>query len=196
MVKKKPSRSPSRKTRVPAPRSASPPKSVISRLAAGESRSNNVLRRQLGRLLRGEGAHLSYAEALRSFPVHLAGEKAHGVPHTAWQLLEHLRIAQADMIEFSRSPDHVSPAFPEGYWPATMEPPSAEAWNDSVKAFLRDLDQFIKWVGSPRTALLADLHDGEGPPLLREAFLIADHNAYHLGQIVQIQRALESRAGA
>jgi hypothetical protein len=152
---------------------------------------DHVLRRQLARLLRGEGAHLSYGDVLEEFPVRWAGVKVEGIPHTAWELLEHMRLAQRDMIGFSRHPRHASPAFPEGYWPSTPEPPSPSAWKEGVDGFLGDLDRFIKWATAPRTDLFTDLHQGEGPPLLREAFLIADHNAYHLGQLVQIRRALE-----
>jgi hypothetical protein len=177
------------KPRAKAPAKA--PKPAPAHRAPAAPRDDAVLRRQLARLLRGEGAHLSYGDALEEFPVRWAGVKAPGVPHTAWQLLEHLRIAQWDMIAFSRDPGHVSPAFPDGYWPPTEEPPSPDAWRQSIDAFLGELDGFIRWATAPRTDLLADLHDGEGPPLIREAFLIADHNAYHLGQIVQIRRALE-----
>ena len=113
-----------------------------------------------------------------------------GLQHTGWQLLEHSRIAQRDILEFSRNPKHVSPGFPEGYWPTTPGPPDETAWDKSVEAFERDLGEIISLVKNPKTDLLARIPHGDGQTILREALLVADHNAYHLGQLVDLRRAL------
>jgi hypothetical protein len=149
-----------------------------------------VLRHHLLDLLGGGGAHLSFDDTVARLPARLRGRKAKGAPHTAWQLLEHLRIAQWDILEFSRNAKHVSPKFPEGYWPATAAPPSAAAWNRSVAAFRRDLKAMQALVRNPKTDLFARIPWGDGQTILREALLVADHNAYHLGQIVLLRRLL------
>jgi hypothetical protein len=110
--------------------------------------------------------------------------------HTGWQLLEHSRIAQWDILEFSRNPKHVSPDFPGGYWPKTPLPPSDNAWEESWKSFQKDLKEMIALVRNPKTDLCAKIAHGDGQTILREALLLADHNAYHLGQIVDLRRAL------
>jgi hypothetical protein len=113
-----------------------------------------------------------------------------GVPHTPWRLLEHMRIAQWDILEFSRDPGHVSPAFPEGYWPEGDAPPEAQAWDRSVRAFRADLQAMQDLVRDPATDLFARIPHGDGQTVLREALLVADHNAYHLGQLVMLRRCL------
>ncbi len=120
------------------------------------------------------------------------GTYAQGLPHTGWQLLQHARIAQWDILEFSRNPKHVSPEFPEGYWPKTPAPQAEEEWNDSMYAFRRDLREMIRLVENPRTDLHAPIPHGDGQTILREALVLADHNAYHLGQLVDLRRALGS----
>jgi hypothetical protein len=150
----------------------------------------NDLRQHLLYLLRGGGAHLGFDDVIADFPPHLRGRKAEGAPHTAWQLLEHLRIAQWDIVEFSRNPGHVSPEFPAGFWPKTAGPPSEEAWEESVGAVRADLEAIQKLVEDPATDLYARIVHGEGQTILREALLIADHNAYHLGQLVLLRRLL------
>ncbi len=153
---------------------------------------SDELRAQLERLLRGEGAHDSYAAVMRGFPAQRAGTRLPGSPHTAWRLLEHLRIAQWDILEFSRNPEHESPQFPAGYWPETDAPPDARDWGRSVAAFLKDLEAMIALVRAPDTDLTAPLPHTDGVSLCREALLLADHNAYHLGQLVFLRRLLEA----
>ncbi len=148
------------------------------------------LRKYLLWLLDGGGAHLDFNAVMARWPVRLRGATAPGLPHTAWQLLEHMRIAQWDILEFSRNPKHVSPEFPEGYWPKTPAPPSAKAWDRSVRDFRSDLKAMRALVKKPSTDLHARIPHGEGQTILREALLVADHNAYHLGQLVYIRRAL------
>jgi hypothetical protein len=150
------------------------------------------LRKHLLELLEGKSAHSDFDTALKGFPVKRAGERPDGAPHSAWQLLEHLRIAQWDILEFSRNPKHVSPKWPAGYWPRTEAPPDAAAWRESVRAFRADLRAMRKLVADPATDLFAPIPHGEGQTLLREALLAADHNSYHLGQFVLLRRLLGS----
>lgn len=151
---------------------------------------DRILRDHLLELLRGRSAHLDFEKALGGLPPDLRGAKAAGLPHTVWQLLEHLRIAQWDILEFSRSPDHVSPKWPEGYWPETEAPPDAAAWDSSLGAFRSDLQEMQDLVADPQTDLCAKIPWGDSQTILREALLVADHNAYHLGQIVSVRQAL------
>ena len=148
------------------------------------------LREHLLYLLKGGGAHLSFEEAVAGLPAELRGARPAGVPHTPWRLLEHLRIAQWDILEFSRNPRHVSPKFPDGYWPEGDAPPDAAAWDRSVAAFRADLRALEDLVANPATDLFAPIPHGDGQTVLREALLVADHNAYHLGQLVVVRRAL------
>jgi hypothetical protein len=148
------------------------------------------LRQHLLYVLKGGGAHASFDAAIKNFPAALRGKKVDGFPHTAWMLLEHLRIAQWDILGFSRNPKHVSPKWPEGHWPKTEAPPKSTAWSKSVAAFRADLKAMQALVASPKTDLFAPLPWGEGQTVLREAILVADHNAYHVGQLVMLSRLL------
>ena len=148
------------------------------------------LRQHLVDLLRGGNAHVKFEDVILEFPANLRGQKASNLPHSAWMLLEHMRIAQWDILEFSRNQKHKSPKWPEGYWPATDDPPSAAQWNTSVKQFRADLKEMEDLVKNPKTDLFAKIPWGDGQTILREALLIADHNAYHLGQIVDVKRLL------
>ena len=155
------------------------------------SNSNDrELRAHLVYLLKGGGAHVHFTDAVEGFPEAKRGAFVAGLPHTCWQLLEHSRIAQWDILEFSRNPKHVSPGFPEGYWPTTLGPPNEAAWAKSVEAFERDLEVIISLVKNPKTDLFSRIPHGDGQTILREALLVADHNAYHLGQLVDLRRAL------
>jgi hypothetical protein len=148
------------------------------------------LRDHLLELLQGRSAHLDFDKAIGGLPPDLRGAKAPGLPHSVWQLLEHLRIAQWDILEFSRNPDHVSPKWPQGYWPETEAPPDNAAWNRSVEAFRSDLQEMQNLVADPQTDLHGKIPWGDGQTILREAMLVADHNAYHLGQIISVRQAL------
>lgn len=148
------------------------------------------LRAHLVYLLKGGGAHVHAEDALQDFPARKRGAFAKGLKHTAWQLLEHMRIAQWDIVEFSRNAKHASPDFPEGYWPKTPLPPNEAAWKKSVREFEEGLGEMIRLVKNPRTNLYAKIPHGQGQTILREALVLADHNAYHLGQIVDLRRAL------
>jgi len=148
----------------------------------------------LENLLRGRGAHMSFDAALEEWPPALRGRKVAGVPYTAWQLLEHMRIAQWDILEFSRDAKHVSPEFPDGYWPSSEGPPDDAAWEKSLSAFRSDLEAMLGLVGSEGERLLLPIPHGSGQTLLREALVLADHNAYHLGQLVLLRRQLGAAA--
>ncbi|MHB8504047.1 MAG: DinB family protein [Candidatus Acidiferrales bacterium] len=155
--------------------------------------SRNVdrdLREQVVYLLKGGGAHVHFMDALDGFPAGKYGTFANALPHTGWQLLEHARLAQWDILEFSRNPKHVSPNFPDGYWPKTPAPADAQAWDESVAAFQRDLQEMVLLVQNPHTDLFAKIPHGQGQTILREVLVLADHNAYHLGQLVDLRRAL------
>ena len=153
-------------------------------------KNTDALRQHLLDLLRGGNAHVDFDAAVSNLPSQLRGKKPKGAPYTAWQLLEHLRLAQWDILEFSRDPKHVSPPWPDGYWPKTEAPPSAAAWNNSVRSFGADLRAMAKLVDNPKSDLFARIPHGEGQTLLREALLVADHNAYHIGQLVLLRRLL------
>jgi hypothetical protein len=165
-------------------------KRVAKKKTGGGGNNDAGLREHLAALLKGGGAHARFAQAVGDFPAEKRGTPAPGLPHTGWQLLEHLRIAQSDILEFSRDAKHVSPKWPEGYWPKTSAPPDETAWDESVAAFERDLQEAIKLVKNPKTDLFAKIPHGDGQTILREVLLIADHNAYHLAQIVDVRRAL------
>lgn len=149
----------------------------------------NELRTHLLELLEGKSAHLDLETALSKFPVEKINARPANSPHTAWELLEHLRIAQWDIVEFSHNASHVSPEFPEGYW--NKQDGTAEDWQRSVAQVLRDLETMREIVRDEKIDLLAKIAHGDGQTVLREALLVADHNAYHLGQIVLLMRMLE-----
>jgi hypothetical protein len=153
-------------------------------------KTDKALREQLAKLLDGAEAHADWRKAFADMPENLQGVKPQGAPHTAWQLLEHMRTAQWDILEFSRNPKHVSPQFPEGYWPATEAPPDSRAWKKSADAFGRDWEEMKKLVADSKTNLFKRIAHGDGQTILREALLVADHNAYHLGQLVLIRKML------
>jgi DinB superfamily len=150
------------------------------------------LREQLVSSLSGRGAHAPFEKVVDGFPVELAGKPVAGLPHTAWQLLHHLWIAQWDILEFIRDPSHESPPWPEGYWPKEPAPADASDWQATVKKFRSDLSSIIGLVRDTKNDLLSPIPHGDGQTLLREALLVIDHNSYHLGQLVDIRRGLHA----
>ena len=155
-----------------------------------------ILRQHLVNLLRGRGAHVDFEKAMAGLPAALRGARHVKLPFTPWRLLEHMRIAQWDILEFCRDAKHVSPDWPEGYWPAGDGPADAAAWDASVAAFRRDLAQMEALVKNPRTNLYTRIPHGTGQTILREALLVADHNSYHLGQMVLLRRLLGAWKGS
>lgn len=146
------------------------------------------LRQHLLELLTGGHAHATFEDAIKGLPPKLQGAKPENFPHSPWMILEHLRIAQWDILEFSRNQKHESPKWPEGHWPKTEAPPSAEAWTKSVEQFESDLQSMKELVKNPKTDLFAKIPWGSGQTILREALLVADHNAYHIAQLVDVRR--------
>ena len=156
-----------------------------------QNHSDDSLRKHVLYLLRGGGAHLSFDDFVSSFPADLCNRQIEGLPYTPWQVLEHMRLAQWDILEFSRDADHVSPEFPKGYWPTLNEPGTPALWQESVEKFRKDLQQMETLVEDPSTDLHAKISHGEGQTVLREALLIADHNGYHLGVLTVMARILK-----
>jgi hypothetical protein len=157
---------------------------------AAKKTNDQSLREHVVYLLDGGGAHAKFSDAVAGLPADLRGKKAGKLPHSAWMLLEHLRLAQWDILEFSRNPSHVSPEWPAGYWPKTAAPPNARAWNESLRQSERDLKAMQDLIANPKTDLFARIPWGDGQTILREALLMADHNAYHVAQLIDVRRLL------
>ena len=149
-----------------------------------------ALREHVLELLTGGHAHATFEQAVKNLPVELRGKVPNGAEHSPWQLLEHLRIAQRDILEFSRNAKHQSPKWPEGYWPKEKAPADEKDWDKSVRAFKKDLKELCALVEDEKTDLFAKIPHGDGQTVLREALLTADHNAYHIGQLVLVRRLL------
>ncbi|MGB6973884.1 MAG: DinB family protein [Terracidiphilus sp.] len=154
------------------------------------TKNEALLRQHVANLLTSGHAHARFEVVVKDFPAALRGKRPKGAKHSAWEVVEHLRIAQRDILEFSRDAKHVSPKWPGGYWPATAAPPDEKAWEKSVRAFRRDRQAMCKRVEDETKDLLAKIPHGDGQTLLREALLLADHNAYHLGELVLLRRLL------
>lgn len=154
--------------------------------------NDTALRSHVLAVLDGGGAHARARDVLRGFPRRDAGLRLPGFAHSAWELLEHLRIAQNDILRFGQEPRYRSPKWPEGYWPRSPQAPTASAWQGSARAFLDDLRACQRIARDRRIDLLAPLRHSPDATWLHELLLVADHNAYHLGQLMQLRRALES----
>ena len=153
--------------------------------------NDKALRQHVINLLKGGNAHVDFDSAFRDVPVELRGVRLpHDEGHSPWEVLEHMRIAQWDILEFSRNPQHQSPEFPGGYWPEMQAPPDEKAWEKSLASFRKDLEAMCALVANPATDLFAPIPHGDGQTVLREALLAADHNAYHLGEAVMLRRVL------
>lgn len=143
---------------------------------------------ELKKLLNGGGAHVGLKDVTKGVPFKMLGEVPHGLPYSIWQLVEHIKITQWDMLEFSRNPNHISPEWPKGYWPVERAPASETAWESTLKQVDDDLKAFLCLV--EKEDLYQPFQNGSGQNLLREALQIADHNAYHIAEIVMIRRLL------
>jgi len=153
---------------------------------------DDSLRKHVLFLLRGGSAHMSFDEFVNSFPADLCNRQVEGLPYTPWQVLEHMRLAQWDILEFSRDPDHLSPEFPKGYWPNPDDPGTPALWQKTIEEFRKDLQEMEALVENPATDLHAKIPHGDGQTILREALLTADHNAYHLGALTVMARILKA----
>jgi hypothetical protein len=156
--------------------------------------TDRALREHLLYLLKGGGAHIDFETVIADFPVEAINGRVEHIPYTPWQVLEHMRIAQSDILEFSRDANHVSPKWPEGYWPAVDAQADQAAWQKSVEAFRADLKEMERLLEDSTTDLFAPLAHGNGQTTLREALLVADHNAYHLGVLSTLKRILTATA--
>lgn len=152
--------------------------------------SDASLRQHLLNLLDARQAHAPFDDAIAGLPVDLRGTRPGDLPYSPWELLEHMRIAQVDILDFCRDPDYTAPDWPDDYWPEAPAPPSEAAWTESVRRFRADLQAMKDLVADPNTDLYAEIPHGDGQTVLREALLVADHNAYHLGQFVTVRRLL------
>jgi hypothetical protein len=151
---------------------------------------DEVVRRQLLELLRGGSAHMKFEEAIEDFPVEAINARAPNVSYSPWALLEHMRIAQWDILEFVRDPDHASPPWPAGYWPAEGKESDAAQWQETIEAFRADMRELEAIVREPSTDLYAELAHAEGYTALREILLVADHNAYHIGEFAVLREVM------
>jgi hypothetical protein len=153
--------------------------------------TDQSLRKHLIELLDGGHAHASFDQVINDFPAKFRGQVPNGLPHSAWMLLEHMRITQRDILDFSRNPKYKALNWPSEYWPKNPAPANAVEWEKSIQAFQEDLAAMKKLVTDPKTNLFAKFPWGEGQTVLREAMLVADHSAHHLGQIIDVRRLLE-----
>jgi DinB superfamily len=152
--------------------------------------SDKALREHLAKVLTWGEAHANWKQALEGLDPRQRGIRPAGSPYSAWELLEHGRIAQEDILDFSTNPHYLQRDWPAGYWPKTVAPPDDAAWENSVKEFAKDTQAMVKLIEDPRTDLFAKIPHGTGQTVLRQALLLADHNAYHLGQFVLVRRLL------
>jgi hypothetical protein len=153
------------------------------------------IREHVVALLTQGNAHVTFDDAVKGLAPKFRGvrpQSAHGplLPYSAWELLEHIRIAQWDILDFSRNPKYKAMKWPEGYWPKSPEPPTATAWDKSIKQVKSDLKEMVALINDPKADLYAEIPWGDGQTILREALLIADHNAYHVGELIAVRRAL------
>jgi uncharacterized damage-inducible protein DinB len=152
--------------------------------------SDSALRAQLARLLDWEDAHLSFDAAVEGVPPQLRGAAPAGLPYSPWQLIEHLRLTQHDILDFCRNPNYRELHWPDDYWPASAAPPKPADWDESIAQFRRDRAALQSLASDPKIDLFARIPHGSGQTYLRELLLVADHSAYHVGQLVTVRRAL------
>ena len=167
-------------------------KKAATRPTSAKSVHDQQLREHLLFLLKGGGAHISFDDEIGHWTVPLAGTKVANFPHTAWMLLEHMRLAQWDILEFCRNVKYAARNWPDDYWPAAEAPLDEKAWAASIAAFKKDLRTMQQLVANPKVDLYARIPWGDGHTMLREALLVADHNAYHLGQLVMLRKSIGS----
>jgi DinB superfamily len=152
-------------------------------------KQNDALREHLMNILDWQSAHVNFDAAVEGIPPELRGVQPAGLPYSPWQLLEHLRLCQLDILEFCLNPAYQEPPM-EDYWPKTSGPPNPNAWDESIASFRKDREALKKIAADPNIDLFATIPHGAGQTYLRELLLVADHNAYHLGQLVAVQRLL------
>jgi len=149
-----------------------------------------VIINELIKLLNGGNAHASFEEAIKSLPFSILGTKVDQLPYTIWQLIEHIRITQWDILEFSKSPSHESPEWPDEYWPEHLKPIDETEWKGSLQQIQNDKQEFIELLKNRSNNIYESFPYGSGQNLIREGMLIADHTSYHIGQIILIRKLL------
>jgi len=154
--------------------------------------NDQQIRLQIAKLLDWGDAHVDFRTAVDDFPEDLRGEVPPGFSRSAWELLEHMRVALWDIVEFTKDARHKSPPWPDGYWPPSRTPPQEEAWLQSVRSFVDLVEEMRGLILDRHRPLLEPLPRSQGQTLIREALLVADHNSYHLGQLVQLRKALKA----
>jgi hypothetical protein len=152
--------------------------------------ADEALRSHLVRLLTWHDAHVSFEAAVQDLDPSLRGVQPEGVPYSPWKLLEHLRLTQLDILDFCRNEAYRAPHWPDDYWPESQEPPDEQAWDGSVASYLRDRAALVRLAEDPGVDLFARIPHGTGQTYLRELLLVADHNAYHVGEMVVVRRLL------
>ena len=152
--------------------------------------SNTAVRELLARALAWGDAHATFEDAVADIPADLRGRQPENVPYSPWQLVEHLRITQRDILEFCVNAEYQEMKWPDDYWPPSVAPPSAEAWDESILAFNRDRQKLQKLAADTSVDLEASIPHGDGQTYMRELVLVIDHSAYHVGQLVLVRRLL------
>jgi uncharacterized damage-inducible protein DinB len=152
--------------------------------------SSSALRAQLGRILGWQDAHVGFEKSVEGLAPKLRGTRVAGFPHSPWELVEHMRLTQRDILDFCRNPKYEEPVWPDDYWPPSAEPPSARAWDDCIAAFREDRAALEALAADESIDLFSTIPHGTGQTFIREILLVADHNAYHLGQLVAVRRQL------
>ena len=152
--------------------------------------SLDAVRKNLAQALDWEDAHVGFDAAVRNVPAALRGKRPRGFPHSPWELLEHLRLAQRDLLDFCLNPDYVERKFPDDYWPKSARPPKAGSWAESVAAFRADREALKALVTDRKRDLAARIPHGTGQTYLRSILLVIDHGAYHVGQLVTVRKLL------
>lgn len=149
-----------------------------------------LLREQLIKLLSWEAAHVTFDDAVEGVPQRSQGVRPPGLPYSPWELLEHMRLTQRDILDFCRDPAYQAPKWPGDYWPKNTVPTAPETWQESVASFRRDREALEVLIGNPKLDLYAKIPHGTGQTYLREVVLVADHSAYHVGELVAVRRLL------
>jgi hypothetical protein len=152
--------------------------------------SDKAIRDLLGKALAWGDAHATFDNAVSDIPAEVRGRRPEDLPYSAWQLIEHLRITQRDILDFCVDPDYQEMKWPDDYWPSSPEPPSAEAWDESIRAYKKDRQALQKLAADTSVDLAAEIPHGDGQTYMRELVLVVDHSAYHVGQLVLLRRLL------
>lgn len=151
---------------------------------------DRILRDTLIPFLRGQGAHVDLATAVKDFPAEHYGTRPKNLPHSAWELLEHIRFTLHDLLDFCTNPEYTESEWPDAYWPKNSSPNKPEDWAKTVTAIQKDIEAFERLVGDPSSNLYAKIPWGDGQTLLREVLLAGDHTSYHVGELVHVRQSL------